>query len=61
MKLSLHSQDRETFLWSYLDQSNISKSEAKRANQIKIHKMYRLALNIRDHRYTNENDDHLEN
>ena len=51
----------ETFLWSYLDQSNISKSEAKRANQIKIHKMYRLALNIRDHRYTNENDDHLEN
>lgn len=49
-----------TFLWSYLDQSNISKSEAKRANQMKVHKMYRLALNIRDNRYTDENDDHLE-
>lgn len=49
-----------TFLWSYLDQSNISKSEAKRANQMKVHKIYRLALNIRDNRYTDENDDHLE-
>ncbi|MDO5638762.1 MAG: hypothetical protein Q4G28_02735 [Neisseria sp.] len=48
------------FLWSYIDQNNISKSEAKRANQIKIHKMYRQALDIRDNRYTNENDDHLE-
>ena len=48
------------FLWSYIDQSNISKSEAKRANQIKVHKMYRLALDIRDNKYTDENDEHLE-
>lgn len=49
------------FLWSYLDQSNISKSDAKRASQIKVHKMYRLALDIKDNKFSKENDDHLEN
>lgn len=37
----------ETFIWSYTDQPRISKSEVKRANQIKIHKMLHHALEIR--------------
>ncbi|MBS99866.1 MAG: DNA repair protein [Oceanospirillaceae bacterium] len=37
-----------TFIWSYIDQPRISKSEVKRANQIKVHKMYRYALEISD-------------
>jgi len=38
----------DTFLWSYIDQPRISKSEAKRANQIVVHKMLRHALEIKD-------------
>lgn len=37
-----------TFIWSYIDQPRISKSEVKRANQIKVHKMFRHALEIVD-------------
>lgn len=37
----------DTFIWSYIDQPRISKSEVKRANQIKIHKMLHHALEIR--------------
>lgn len=36
----------ETFVWSYIDQSTISKGEIKRANQMKIHKMLFRALDI---------------
>lgn len=58
--LGIKTSTTTPFLWSYIDQNNISKSEAKRANQLKIHKMYRQALDIRDNKYTNENDDYLE-
>lgn len=37
-----------TFIWSHIDQPRISKSEIKRANQIKVHKMFRNALEIVD-------------
>ena len=36
----------DTFVWSYIDQSTISKGEIKRSNQIKIHKMLYRALDI---------------
>ncbi len=36
----------DTFIWSYIDQPRISKSEVKRANQIKVHKMLHHALEI---------------
>lgn len=38
----------DTFIWSHIDQPRISKSEVKRANQIKVHKMFRHALEIVD-------------
>lgn len=38
----------DTFIWSHIDQPRISKSEIKRANQIKVHKMFRHALEITD-------------
>ena len=38
----------ETFVWSHIDQPRISKSEIKRSNQIKVHKMFRHALEIAD-------------
>ena len=38
----------DTFIWSHIDQPQISKSEIKRANQIKIHKMFRHSLEIKD-------------
>jgi hypothetical protein len=38
----------DTFIWSHIDQSRISKSEIKRANQIKLHKMFRHALEVID-------------
>jgi len=38
----------DTFIWSHIDQPRISKSEVKRANQIKVHKMFRHALEITD-------------
>jgi len=41
---------RDTFIWSYLDQPKISKSEIKRANQIKIHKMLHHTLETRESR-----------
>ncbi|WP_457809297.1 P-loop ATPase, Sll1717 family [Kushneria sp. EE4] len=37
-----------TFIWSHIDQPRISKSEVKRANQIKVHKMFRNALEVVD-------------
>jgi hypothetical protein len=42
----------DTFIWSYIDQPRISKSEAKRANQIVVHKMLRHALEIKDENIT---------
>lgn len=36
----------DTFVWSYIDQSTISKGEIKRSNQIKIHKMLHRALDV---------------
>ncbi len=38
----------DTFIWSHIDQPRISKGEIKRANQIKVHKMFRHALEITD-------------
>jgi len=38
----------ETFIWSHIDQPRISKSEIKRANQIKVHKMFKHALEVAD-------------
>jgi hypothetical protein len=38
----------DTFVWSHIDQPRISKSEIKRANQIKVHKMFRHALEVID-------------
>lgn len=38
----------DTFIWSHIDQPRISKSEVKRANQVKVHKMFRHALEIVD-------------
>lgn len=38
----------DTFIWSYLDQPRISKGEIKRANQIKVHKMFRHAMEVID-------------
>jgi hypothetical protein len=38
----------DTFIWSHVDQPRISKGEMKRTNQIKIHKMFRHALEIKD-------------
>jgi len=37
----------DTFIWSNIDQPRISKSEVRRANQIKVHKMLHHALEIR--------------
>lgn len=39
---------KDTFIWSFIDQPRISKSEIKRANQIKVHKMLRHTLEIND-------------
>ncbi|KPW02742.1 P-loop ATPase, Sll1717 family [Pseudoalteromonas sp. P1-11] len=38
----------DTFLWSYIDQSSISKGEVKRASHMKIHKMLYRSLDV-DH------------
>lgn len=38
----------DTFIWSHIDQPRISKGEVKRSNQIKIHKMFRHALEVRE-------------
>lgn len=35
---------RDTFIWSHIDQTRVSRSEIKRANQIKVHKMFRHVL-----------------
>lgn len=42
----------DTFIWSHIDQPRISKSEAKRANKIVVHKMLRHALEIKDENIT---------
>lgn len=39
---------RDTFVWSYIDQPRLTQSEVKRANQIKVHKMLRHALEIKE-------------
>ena len=36
----------DTFIWSYIDQSTISKGEIKRSDKIKIHKMLYRALDV---------------
>ena len=36
----------DTFVWSYIDQSTISKGEIKRSDKIKIHKMLYRALDV---------------
>ncbi|TVL11770.1 DNA repair protein [Shewanella algae] len=36
----------DTFLWSHIDQSTVSKGEIKRSSQFKIHKMLHKALDI---------------
>ncbi len=38
----------DTYIWSNIDQPRISKSEIKRANHIKVHKMLRHALEIKE-------------
>ncbi|MBM1144499.1 hypothetical protein GN155_012000 [Alcanivorax sp. ZXX171] len=38
----------DTFVWSHVDQSRLTRSEVKRANQIKVHKMLRHALEIKE-------------
>lgn len=38
----------DTFIWSNINQPRITKSEVKRANQIKVHKMLLHALEIND-------------
>ncbi|MGH8492863.1 MAG: P-loop ATPase, Sll1717 family [Moraxellaceae bacterium] len=40
----------DTYLWSYIDQPLVSRSEAKKAQSIRIHKMYWRALDISDER-----------
>ena len=44
----------ETFIWSHVDQPQVSKSEIKRTNQIKVHKMLHQTLEIRplDHEFS---------
>lgn len=37
----------DSCIWSYMDQARVSKSEIKRANEIKIHKMVHHALEVR--------------
>jgi len=36
----------DTFIWSYIDQSSVSRGELKRAENLKIHKMLHRALDI---------------
>jgi hypothetical protein len=36
----------ETFIWSYIDQSSISRGEIRRAEHMKVHKMLHRALDI---------------
>jgi len=36
----------DTFLWSYVDQSTVSKGEVKRSSHVKIHKMLHRSLDI---------------
>ncbi|WOD29823.1 hypothetical protein RYH70_07040 [Alloalcanivorax xenomutans] len=36
----------DTFIWSYIDQPTISRSEIRRSNHIKIHKMLWRSLNV---------------
>lgn len=39
---------RDTYMWSYVDQPRVSKSEVKRANQIRVHRMIHQVLEVRD-------------
>lgn len=36
----------DTFIWSYIDQSHVSKGEIKRAEKLKVHKMLHRALDV---------------
>lgn len=47
----------ETFTWSFIDQSHITPSEAKRANQLKVHKMLHRYLEVRATRDADTADD----
>lgn len=38
----------DTYIWSHIDQPRLTTSEAKRINSIKVHKMLRHGLEIRD-------------
>lgn len=44
--IGLKISSSDTFLWSYIDQSSVSKGEAKRSSHVKIHKMLHRALDI---------------
>lgn len=39
---------RDTYIWSHVDQPLVTKSEAKRANQILVHKMLHQALEVQN-------------
>lgn len=41
----------DTYLWSYIDHPIVSRSEAKKAQNIRIHKMYWRALDVSDDRH----------
>ncbi|MEW8192130.1 MAG: hypothetical protein AB2793_00350 [Candidatus Thiodiazotropha sp.] len=42
----------DTYIWSNIDQPRVSKSEIKRANHIKVHKMLQHALEIKEENIT---------
>ncbi len=44
--LGIKASANETFLWSHIDQSTISRGELKRSEHMKIHKMLHRALDI---------------
>lgn len=46
----------DTFIWSHIDQSRITKGEVKRSNQIKVHKMLLHSLEIRDKNINKSSD-----
>ncbi|PAU71357.1 P-loop ATPase, Sll1717 family [Vreelandella alkaliphila] len=44
----------DTYTWSHVDQPRLTNSEAKRVNSIKVHKMLRHALEIKDRKLLTE-------
>jgi len=51
----------DTYIWSNIDQPRISKSEIKRANHIKVHKMLRHALEIKENDITKPSSRRVKN